>query len=110
VLSPPGAASPRFFFLTRFCDWDSESKAPIIRRCFFVRHWGALIFAVAGLIVHSAYTPATRTPVLVAAAVENFAMGLVIFLRPVKRTTAMTAIASIEGVFAVLYIAYLAGL
>jgi hypothetical protein len=46
----------------------------------------------------------------VAAAIEKFAMGLVVFFGPVKLTTAMIAIATIDGVFAVLYVAYLAGL
>jgi len=85
-------------------------ESPDNSAVFFVRHWGVLICAVAGLIVHSAYTPAARTPVLVAAAVEKFAIGLVVFFGPVKRTTAMTAIATIDGVFGVLYVAYLAGL
>ena len=85
-------------------------ESPTGSAVFFVRHWGVLIFAVAGLIVHSAYAPTTRTPVLVAAAAEKFAMGLVVFFGPVKRTTAMTAIATVDGVFAVLYVAYLAGL
>ena len=85
-------------------------ESPDSSAVFFVRHWGVLIFAVAGLIVYGAYTPATRTPVLVAAAVEKFAMGLVVFFGPVKRTSAMTAIATIDGAFAVLYVAYLAGL
>jgi hypothetical protein len=46
----------------------------------------------------------------VAAAVEKFAMGLAVFFGPVKRTTAMTAIAIVDGIFAILYVAYLAGL
>ena len=109
MLSPRGGLAALLFphpFLRLGFGVESPDRSAV----FFVRHWGVLIFAVAGLIVHSAYTPATRTPVLVAAAVEKFAMGLVIFLGPVKRTTAMTAIASIDGVFAVLYVAYLAGL
>ena len=85
-------------------------ESPDSSAVFFVRHWGVLIFAVAGLIVQSAYTPAIRTPVLVAAALEKFAMGLVVLFGPVKRTTAMTAIATVDGVFAVLYVAYLTGL
>lgn len=77
---------------------------------FFVRHWGVLIFVVAGLIGYSAYAPATRTPVLIAAAIEKFAIGLVVFFGPMKRTNAMTAIAILDGIFAILYVAYLAGL
>ena len=85
-------------------------ESPTSSAVFFVRHWGVLIFAVAGLIVYSAYATATRVPVLVAATVEKFAMGLAVFFGPVKRTTAMTAIAIIDGAFAVLYVVYLAGL
>jgi hypothetical protein len=77
---------------------------------FFVRHWGLLIFLIGTLIVYSAYVPAVRTPVLAAAAIEKFAIGLLIFLAPMKRTSAMTAIAIGDGIFAILYVAYLGGL
>src|SRR5262252_4651183 len=77
---------------------------------FFVRHWGVLIFVVGALIVYSAYAPNVRPPVLVAAAIEKFAIGLLTFFGPVRRTTAMTAIAVGDGGFAILYVAYLAGL
>jgi hypothetical protein len=76
----------------------------------FVRSWGVLVFVIGALIVHSAYAPTTRTPVLTAAAIEKLALVALIFFGPVKRTTAMTAIAVIDGVFAILYVAYLAGL
>ncbi len=85
-------------------------QSPTSSALFFVRHWGVLILAVAGLIVYSAYAPATRTPVLVAAAFEKFALGLVVFFGPVKRTSAMTAIAIMDSIFAMLYVAYLSGL
>ena len=77
---------------------------------FFVRHWGVLIFVVAALIVYSAYAPTVRAPVLVAAAIEKFAIGLLTFFGPMKRTNAMTAIAVGDSAFAILYVAYLAGL
>jgi len=77
---------------------------------FFIRHWGVLIFVVAALIVYSAYVPVVRAPVLVATAIEKFAIGLLTFFGPVKRTTAMTAIAFGDSAFAILYVAYLAGL
>jgi len=77
---------------------------------FFVRHWGVLILAVAALIVFSAYAPTIRTPVLVAAIVEKFAMALLVFFGPVKRTSVMTAIAIVDGVFAILYVLYFVGL
>jgi hypothetical protein len=47
---------------------------------------------------------------LVAAAIEKFAVVLLIFFGPMKRTRAMTAIAIMDGAFATIYVAYLAGL
>ena len=67
-----------------------------------------LILAIGALILYSAYPPALRAPVLVAAAFEKFAIGLFVFFGPVKRTCAMTAIATVDGVFVILYVAYLA--
>lgn len=75
---------------------------------FFVRHWGVLISVVGALIVYSIGAPAVRTPVLMAAVVEKFALGLLIFLGPVRRTSVMTAAAIGDGLFAILYVAYLA--
>lgn len=77
---------------------------------FFVRHWGVLILTVGALVWWSAYAPAIRVPVLIAAAAEKLAIVLLIFFGPLKRTTAMTAIAAIDGTFAALYVGYLAGL
>jgi hypothetical protein len=77
---------------------------------FFVRHWGVLIFAVGGLTVCAAYVPSVRFPTLTAAALEKFAIVILIFFGPLKRTTAMTAIAAMDGLFAAIYVAYLAGL
>ena len=85
-------------------------EGPISPLIFFVQHWGVLIFAIGALITYSAYAPAVRAPVLVAAAIEKFAIGLLAFFGPMKRTSAMTAMAVGDGAFAVLYVAYLAGL
>src|SRR5215470_3281291 len=67
-------------------------------------------FVVGALIVYSAYAPTTRAPVLAAAAIEKFAIGLLTFFGPIKPTRAMTAIAIGDGAFAILYVAYLSGL
>ena len=77
---------------------------------FLTQHWGVLIFVVGALIVYSAHAPAIRAPVLIAAATEKFAIGLLTFWRPMKRTPAMTAMALGDGAFAILYVVYLAGL
>ena len=75
----------------------------------FARHWGLLVAVIGALIVYGAEASAVRNPVLVAAIIEKLALGLLIFFGPVKRTSAMTALAIGDGTFAILYIAYLAG-
>jgi len=84
--------------------------SPISPLMFIVQHWGVLIAVVGALIVYSAYVPIVRAPVLVAAAIEKFAIGLLTFFGPMKPTAAMTGAAVGDGVFALLYVAYLAHL
>jgi hypothetical protein len=82
-------------------------ESPQNAALFFVRHWGVLIVAVAALIVYGAYNPEIRTPILVAAAVEKFAIGFFVFFGPLKRTIGMTAVSIVDGLFAILYVVYL---
>jgi hypothetical protein len=95
--------SPALFLRLGFAVQSPASSALL-----FVRHWGVLIVAFGALIVYSAYVPTLRAPILVAAAFEKFAIGLVLFFGPVKRTGAMTAIATVDALFAILYVTYLA--
>ncbi len=76
---------------------------------FFVRHWGVLLCVVCALTVYSAYVPATRPPILTASVIEKLVIVGLIFFGPVKRTFAMTAIGTMDGVLAILFVAYLAG-
>jgi len=105
-----GAGLAALFFPHLFLRLGFGVESPISSLVFFVRHWGVLILAIAALIVYSAYAPTVRAPVLAAAASEKFAIGLLTFFGPMKRTTAMTAIAVGDGAFAILYVAYLVGL
>jgi hypothetical protein len=77
---------------------------------FFARHWGLLILLFGVLLVVAAGEPALRAPVMLAAAVEKLAIGLFVFAGPLKRTAGMTLIAVADGLFAVIYLAYLAGI
>src|SRR5262245_28653477 len=72
--------SPHLFLRLVF-GVESPNSAFVV----FVRHWGVLIFVVGALIVYSAYVPTVRVPVLVAAAIEKFAIGFLAFLGPMKR-------------------------
>jgi len=76
---------------------------------FFVRHWGALLFVVCALTVYSAYVPVSRVPILTASIIEKYAIVALIFFGPLKRTIAMTVFGIMDGVLAILFIAYLAG-
>jgi len=105
-----GAGLAALLFPHLFLRLGFGVESPITPLVFFVRHWGVLISAIGALIVYSAYHSTVRAPVLTAAAIEKFAIGLLTFFGPVKRTTAMTAIAVGDGAFAILYVAYLAGL
>ena len=96
---------PHLFLRTGF-----GVDSPISVTVFFVQHWGVLIFAIGALIAYGAVAPTVRVPVLAAAVIEKCAIGLLTFFGPLKRTPAMTAMALGDGAFAVLYVAYLAGL
>jgi hypothetical protein len=102
--------SPHFFCLNCFLRLGFGDESPTDSAVFFIRHWGVLIIAIAALIVDCAYVPSIRVPVLVAAVVEKFAIGLLVFFGPLKRTAGMTAVALVDGFFAVVYVAYRAGL
>jgi hypothetical protein len=69
-----------------------------------------LISTVGALVLYSAYAPPIRTAVLSAAAFEKFAIVTLVFFGPLKRTRLMTAAAAADGLFAAIYVAYLAGL
>ena len=105
-----GAGLTALLFPHLFLRLGFSVERPVSPLVFLVQHWGVLIFVVGGLIVYSAYAPTVRAPVLVAAAIEKFVIGLLTFFGPMKRTPAMTAMAVGDSAFAVLYVAYLAGL
>ncbi len=78
---------------------------------FFVMHWGVLIFVVGALLKVVAYDePALRAPVLIAAAVEKFAILFLVLFGPLKRTLGMSVIAAGDGTLAVIYTLYLLSL
>jgi hypothetical protein len=103
-----GAGLAAFFAPHLFLRFGFGVESSQSSMTFFVRHWGALISAMGALIALSMGAPAIGTPVLVAAAVEKFAFGLLIFLGPLRRTNVMTAAAIGDGLFAILYVVYLA--
>jgi hypothetical protein len=77
---------------------------------FFTRHWGTLLFVVCALTVYSAYVPATRVPILMASIVEKCVIVALTFFGPIKRTVLMTIFGTLDGILAILFAAYLAGI
>lgn len=77
---------------------------------FFTRHWGALLFVVCALTVYSAYFPNTRVPILTASILEKIVIVALVFFGPLKRTVLMTIVGAFDGILALIFIAYLAGI
>jgi hypothetical protein len=88
--------------------FGSTDTSPITT--FFARHWGALLFVVCSLTVYAGLVPDTRAPILTAAIVEKCIIFVLVFFGPLKRTIALAAIATMDGILSVLFAAYLAGL
>ena len=88
--------------------FGSTDTSPVT--IFFVRHWGALLFVVCSLTVYAGLVPDSRTPILTAAIIEKCIIFMLVFFGPVKRTTALAAVATMDGILSILFAAYLAGL
>ena len=77
----------------------------------FARHWGALVFALGGLLVYAASHPELRGPVIAAALIEKAALVQLIISnlrRPFGKGFVLTAV--FDGACCVIYALYLFGL
>ncbi len=74
------------------------------------RHWGLLVALVGGLLIYAAYHPDVRTPVMVAAIIEKFAIALLVFGSSFRKKPVAALVAGADSVMALLYVAILAGL
>lgn len=74
-----------------------------------VRHWGLLVFLMGCLIVYAAYHPLSRAPILVAVSAEKAILIALFAIGEVRWTLGMRVIAVVDGLFTLLYVAYLAG-
>ena len=99
--------SGHFLFPKTLLRLAFKIDAPDGGMLFFVMHWGVLIFVVGALLKVVAFEPALRTPVLIAAAIEKFAILFLVLFGPLKRTPGMTFIAAADGSLAVIYTLYL---
>jgi hypothetical protein len=88
--------------------FESTDTSPVT--IFFTRHWGALLFVVCALTVYAGLVPDTRAPILTAAIIEKCILFVLVFFGTGKRTLALAAIATMDGLLSVLFAAYLAGL
>src|SRR3954454_10275042 len=74
---------------------------------FFARHWGALLFVVCSLTVYAGLFPDSRGPILTAAAIEKIIIVVLILFGKPGRTSAMVAIAAVDGLLAIVFAVYL---
>ena len=74
-----------------------------------MRHWGLLVSLMGCLIVYAAYNPSSRLPILVAGCVEKTVLIALFAIAGVRWTPAMRLVAAVDGLFAILYVGYLAG-
>jgi uncharacterized membrane protein len=74
------------------------------------RHWGLVVSLIGCLIVYAAYHPLSRTPFLVAASVEKAILIALFAIGGVRWTPGMRVVAAADGLFTLLYVAYLGGL
>jgi hypothetical protein len=86
-----------------------RSSDPSSVMIFFVRHWGALLFVICALTVYAGFFPASRGPILTAAAIEKVIIFALIFFGELKRTPPMAAIAIMDGLLAIVFTLYLLG-
>jgi hypothetical protein len=85
-----------------------HEEAPDVVVTALLRHWGLLIALVGGLLIYAGYHAEVRTPVLIVAAVEKVAVGL-IFGTALPRNAALMLIVGADGVMALLCLILLFG-
>lgn len=71
------------------------------------RHWGLLVALVGGLLIYAAYNPEVRTPVMIAAIVEKFAIGLLVLGSTFRNKPGAALVAGADAAMALLYVVIL---
>lgn len=75
--------------------------APDILTTTVARHWGLLVALVGGLLIYAGYHPEIRSPVMVVAATEKIAVGLM-FGTALSRRPALLFVIGTDAVMALL--------
>jgi hypothetical protein len=76
---------------------------------FLMRNWGLLVFLIGCLLVVAGYNPLIRVPIAVVAAAEKSVLVALLLAGAVKWTPFLKIVAAVDGLFALLYIAFLFG-
>jgi hypothetical protein len=99
LLAGAGIVVPRLLFKTFFGLTTTDANAVTV-----ARHWSLLIALVGALLLYAAYHPEARVPILVVAAAEKFALGLLVFTGPLRKRTLTVAIVAADVIMALLYV------
>lgn len=94
--------APRFSVRALFGEEIRDGVAILV-----ARHWGLLVFLVGALLIVAGYDPVIRVPVAVAAAIEKVVLVALLLTGAVKWTPLLKVVATVDGLFALLYIAFL---
>jgi hypothetical protein len=103
LLAGAGILAPKPLFRA-FFDLSLTDATSI----FVARHWSLLIALVGALLLYAAYHPEARAPILVVAAAEKIALGLLVFIAPLRKRMLTVAIVTADVIMALLYVLILA--
>lgn len=99
LLAGAGLLAPKPLFRA-FFDLSLTDAASLL----VARHWSLLIGLVGALLLYAAYHPEARVPILVVAAAEKLALGLLVFTGPLRKRMLTVAIVAADAIMALLYV------
>ena len=68
------------------------------------RHWSLLVALVGGLLIYAAYHAEIRVPVMIVAATEKLALGVLVIASPLRTRPITLGVVCADGVMAILYV------
>ena len=71
------------------------------------RHWSFLIALIGVLLVYAAYNAEVRVPIMIAGALEKFALAAMVFSGPLRKRRVTAMVVGADVVMALLYVYFL---
>ncbi len=99
-----GFLFPRSLFRLFFGVEESGEASTLV-----TRHWGWLGFLIGALVVHAAFVPGLRVPVVLVATLEKIVFAGLVFLGPFRRSGFAKWAAAGDSFMVLLYALYFSG-